>query len=106
MPQALLALSTCPDADTAARIARTLVEEHLAACVNRVPGVVSTYRWQDRVQEEGEILLVIKTTRERFRALRDRLLELHPYEVPELVALDIATGHPAYLDWIAAVTEG
>lgn len=80
------------------------VEERLAACVNRLSGVHSTYRWQDRVAEEPEVLLVIKTTHERFDALRDRLLELHPYDVPELVALDISGGHVPYLEWIGAET--
>jgi periplasmic divalent cation tolerance protein len=95
---ALFCLSTCPDAETAARIARALVAERLAACVNRVPGVTSTYRWQGEVHDAAEVLLLIKTTRERFDALRDRLVELHPYEVPELIALDIADGLPVYLD--------
>lgn len=104
MAQPLLALSTCPDVETAARIARVLVEERLAACVNRLPGVVSTYRWQGEIHEDAEVLLVIKTTRERFEALRARLLELHPYELPELVALEMAEGLPAYLDWLARET--
>jgi len=101
---ALLCLSTCSDAETAGRIARTLVEERLAACVNRASGVRSTYRWQGRVVEEAEVLLVIKTTREHFDALRHRLLELHPYEVPELMAFEVADGHVPYLEWIAAET--
>jgi periplasmic divalent cation tolerance protein len=82
-----------------------LVEERLAACVNRLPGAHSTYRWQGKVIDDSEVLLVIKTIPERFDALRDRLLELHPYEVPELVALEVVDGHPAYLDWIAAATS-
>lgn len=104
MTDALLCLSTCPDAETAARVARTLVEERLAACVNRVPGVASTYRWQGEVHDDAEVLLLVKTTRESFVALRDRLVELHPYEVPELIALAIDDGSPAYLQWIAAET--
>lgn len=104
MPHPLLCLSTCPDPETAGRIARALVEERMAACVNRLPGVHSTYRWQGRVLEEAEVLLVIKTTRERFGALRDRLVELHPYEVPELVELEITGGFGPYLDWIVAET--
>jgi periplasmic divalent cation tolerance protein len=106
MPHRLLCLSTCPDAETAARIARALVEERLAACVNRLPGVQSVYRWEGRVVEEAEVLLVIKTNRERFAALRGRLIELHPHEVPELVALEIRDGYGPYLDWIAAETTG
>ena len=104
MSHALLVLSTCPDAESAGRIARALVEERLAACVNRLAGVDSTYHWQGKVLEEREVLLVIKTRRERFDALRDRLLELHPHEVPELVALEIPDGYRPYLDWIAAET--
>jgi periplasmic divalent cation tolerance protein len=102
---ALLCLSTCPDAETAARIARALVEERLAACVNRVPGIASTYRWQGKIHDETEVLLLIKTTRERFDTLHKRLLELHPYALPELIALDIADGHAPYLDWIGAGTR-
>lgn len=102
----LLALSTCPDAETATRIARVLVEEQLAACVNRMPGIQSTYRWQGEIHDDAEVLLLIKTTRERFDALRARLVALHPCEVPELIALDIADGHIPYLDWIARETAG
>jgi periplasmic divalent cation tolerance protein len=76
----------------------------LAACVNQFPGVVSTYRWQGKIHEDAEVLLVIKTTRERFDALRDRLVGLHPYEVPELIALEVADGLPAYLEWVARET--
>mgnify|MGYP001605948150 CR=1 FL=1 len=104
MDTALLCLSTCPDTETAAKIARALVEERLAACVNRVSGIASTYRWQGKIHDDAEVLLVIKTTRERFDALRERLMELHPYDVPELVALEIAEGLPAYLDWLARET--
>lgn len=101
---ALVCLSTCPDTDAATRIARALVEERLAACVNRIAGIASTYRWQGRIQNDAEVLLLIKTTRERFAALRDRLLELSPYDTPELIALDIVDGSRAYLDWITAET--
>lgn len=104
MPSPLLCLSTCPDPGTAARIAHALVEERLAACVNRVPGIASSYRWQGQIHEDAEVLLLIKTTRERFEALRERLIELHPYEVPELIALDIADGSAVYLDWLARET--
>jgi periplasmic divalent cation tolerance protein len=104
MPSALLCLSTCPDVETAARIARTLVEERPAACVNRVPGIASTYRWRGEIHDDAEVLLIIKTTRERFDALRERLVELHPYELPELMAVEIAEGLPAYLDWLALET--
>ncbi|MCE3004224.1 MAG: divalent-cation tolerance protein CutA [Xanthomonadaceae bacterium] len=98
----LLAFCTCPDEATAARIARALVDERLASCVNRLPGVRSTYRWQGAVHDDAEVLLLIKTTRARLPALRERLPALHPYELPELIAVEVAGGLPAYLDWVAA----
>lgn len=98
----LLAFATCPDEATARRIADTLVGEQLAACVNLLPGVQSVYRWQGKVERAGEVLILVKTTRQRFANLRERLLALHPYELPELIAVEIADGLPAYLDWIAA----
>jgi periplasmic divalent cation tolerance protein len=101
-PAILLCLCTCPDAASAQQLAETLVGERLAACVNRLPGVFSTYRWQGKVSTEGEELLLIKTTAARFEALKARLLELHPYEVPELIALPVEHGHAAYLDWVRA----
>lgn len=104
MTACLLCLSTCPDAATATRTAHALVEERLAACVNRIPGIASTYRWQNRIQNDAEVLLLIKTTRDRFDALRERLLALSPYQMPELIALEITDGSPAYLQWIAAET--
>ena len=101
-PTALLCLCTCPDAASARQLAETLVGERLAACVNRLPGVISTYRWQDEVSTDGEELLLIKTTAARFEALKTRLLELHPYELPELIAVPVERGHEAYLDWVRA----
>ena len=99
-------LCTCPDdGPTADSIASALVAERLAACVNRLPGVKSTYRWQDEVRHDTEALLLIKTTRERFDALRARILALHPYELPEIIAVDIALGLDRYLSWIAAETR-
>ena len=99
-----LILSTCPDADTAQRLARTLVEERLAACVSLLPGVLSTYRWQGRVEQANEVQLLAKTSADRRDALMARLAELHPYELPEILAVEIA-GLPAYLDWVAAETR-
>lgn len=104
-PAALLCLCTCPDAACAQQLAETLVGERLAACVNRLPGVLSTYRWQGRVQTDGEELLLIKTTAARFPALKTRLLELHPYALPELIALPVELGHAAYLDWLRSATS-
>jgi len=96
----LLCYCTCPDAGSAQAIATALVGERLAACVNRLPGVTSTFRWQDEVVSDTEELLLIKTTASRFEALRCRLLALHPYELPELVAVSVERGHSAYLDWV------
>lgn len=101
---ALIVHCTCPDADSATRIARALIEEGLAACVQALPGVVSTYRWQGAVQIDAEVLLLIKTTRARWPALKARLPALHPYEVPELLAVDAVDGLPQYLAWLANST--
>lgn len=95
---------TCPDEASASRIAAALVDEALAACVSRLPGLSSTWRWEGAVQEGAEILLLIKTRAERFAALEARVVALHPYAVPELVALPIERGHAPYLDWLAAST--
>jgi periplasmic divalent cation tolerance protein len=96
----VVALSTVGSAEEADRLARALVERRLAACVNVVPGVVSHYRWQGELQRDEERLLVIKTRAERIEALRDALRELHPYELPELVAFEITAGSEAYLKWL------
>jgi periplasmic divalent cation tolerance protein len=96
----LLCYCSCPDAACAQAIAEALVGERLAACVNRLPAVHSTYRWQGAVTCDSEELLLIKTTAARFYALKTRLLELHPYELPELVAVPVQRGHEAYLDWV------
>jgi periplasmic divalent cation tolerance protein len=99
-PTCQIVLTTCPDADSAARLARALVEENLAACVNVLPPMRSVYRWKGRIEEASEHLLVIKSAVAQFPALRDRLRALHPYELPEIVALPIRDGLPEYLAWI------
>ena len=96
----VVALSTVATAADADRLARALVERRLAACVNVVPGVVSHYRYQGELHRDQEQLLVIKTRAERMGALRAALAELHPYDVPELVALEISDGNEAYLAWL------
>ena len=96
----LVVFCTCPDEASAARIAHALVEERLAACVNRLPGVRSTYRWKDAVHEDSEVLLVIKTAEDRFEALRERVVALHLHELPELVAVKVAAGLAPYLRWV------
>ena len=102
---ALICLCTCPDAGTARRIADALVAERLAACVNVLPGVTSVYRWQGKVESAAETLLLAKSTDERLEALTARIVALHPYELPEVVAVDIAGGLPGYLAWIADETR-
>lgn len=101
---ALVVLVTTPTAEKAAEIARAVVGERLAACGNVVPGLRSIYRWQGQVQDDAEVLLLLKTTRARFEALRDRVLALHPYEVPEVIAVGVEAGSAAYLAWIARET--
>lgn len=96
----IVVLTTCPDEAAASRIARDLVESGLAACVSRVGPVHSTYRWQGAVQDEPEVLLVIKTVIPRYSELEMRLKSLHPYEVPEIIALSVASGSPEYLGWL------
>ena len=98
---ALICFCTCPDAASAERIATALVQERLAACVNIVSGLRSVYRWQDQVEAADEVLLLIKTHADTYPALQARLLALHPYELPELLAVEAAAGLPAYLDWVA-----
>lgn len=100
-----LVLSSCPDTASAERIASMLVEERLAACVNLLPGVTSIYRWQGRVERAGEIQLLIKTTHECLPAVIARVQALHPHELPEVIAVEVRTGLPAYLDWVAAETR-
>lgn len=102
MADVLLVLVTAPDAEVAAGLARALVEARLAACGNVVPGLRSIYRWEGKVCDEPEALLVLKTTRDRFEALRDEVLRRHPYQVPEVVALPVQAGSAAYLDWVRA----
>jgi periplasmic divalent cation tolerance protein len=84
----------------ASRIASALVERRLAACVNVLPGIKSTYRWEGAVRTDAEWLLIVKTRRDRFEEVRSAIRELHSYELPEIVMLDIAEGDPAYLAWI------
>lgn len=101
---ALVVFCTCPDAACADTLARSLVERRLAACVSALPGLRSTYRWEGAVESADEVQLLIKTTRARFEALREAVLALHPYELPELIAVEAAAGSVPYLDWIGAST--
>jgi len=96
----VVVLSTVASAEDAERLARALVERRLAACVNVVPGLTSIYRWEGQVRKDEERLLVIKTRAELFEDLRTVLVELHPYELPEVIALPVADGHGPYLSWV------
>lgn len=101
----LIVYCTCPDAASAETLAQALVSERLAACVNRLPGVRSTYRWQGNVDSSDEVLLLIKTTRDRLAALVARVQALHPYELPEVIAVEAQGGSAPYLDWVAEQTR-
>ena len=96
-----IVLTTCPDKACAERIAQTLVEEGLAACVNILPPMHSIYRWKGKIEQATEQLLVIKSTVARFPAIRERIQALHPYELPEIIAVPIADGLPGYLAWLS-----
>jgi len=99
-------LITAPDASTGERLGRALVQERLAACANIVPGVVSVYWWQGDVHRDTEVLIIVKTTQDRVEAVRARVVELHPYDVPEVLALSVDAGHSPYLDWVRSEATG
>lgn len=101
---ALVCFCTCPDPDCANQIAQALVGERLAACVNIVPGLRSVYRWQGKIESADEVLLLIKARREQLAALTARICDLHPHQLPEVIAVEVAGGSAAYLDWIAGQT--
>jgi periplasmic divalent cation tolerance protein len=98
--QILLAISTFPDVDTASRVAQTLVEEKFAACANLIPAVHSIYRWKEKIETEGEVMVFFKTIQNRQAAFEEILRSLHPYEVPELIFVKIDSGSPDYLRWV------
>jgi len=98
----IVALTTVGSTGDAERIAQALVEQGHVACVNVVPGVTSFYRWKGEMTRDTEWLLVMKTTAARFEALREALVEMHPYDVPEVIELPIERGHAPYLEWIDA----
>ena len=102
MPKAMVILCTCPDEGVASRLARGLVEGELAACVNILPQIRSIYRWQGSVSDDSEVLMVIKSLASRFDELEAWLLEHHPYDVPEVIALPAENVSAKYLAWIEA----
>jgi periplasmic divalent cation tolerance protein len=100
MTDTVVVLCTCPNDQIALRIGSAVVEARLAACVNVLPAIRSIYRWQGEIAQADEILLLIKTTQQGFPALRDRIKELHSYEIPEIVAVPIVDGLAEYLGWV------
>jgi periplasmic divalent cation tolerance protein len=99
-PSIAVVLTTIGADTDAAALARTLVEERLAACVNLVPGITSIYRWKDRIERDSEQQMIIKTSSDRLQALEWRLRQLHPYELPEFIVLAVTGGSDAYLAWV------
>jgi periplasmic divalent cation tolerance protein len=104
MTDAMLVLTTLPNADAAAEMAKSIVDERLAACANLFPALRSIYRWQARLEDQNEVLVLFKTRQEHFDRLRARILELHPYEVPEVLAIPVEQAYQPYLDWLARET--
>lgn len=100
----VVVLVTAPNGDVAASIAHAVVEEKLAACVSIVPGLRSIYSWQGKICDDAEVLCLIKTRRALFPQLRDRVTTLHPYEIPEIVALPLTDGNAPYLAWLSSET--
>lgn len=105
MTEVVLILTTVPDGDLGEMVARKLVEERLAACVNLFAPMTSCYRWHSVLEREVERQLVIKTTRDRVAAVQARLAELHSYELPEFLVLPVLDGSSAYLEWVRTETD-
>lgn len=99
-PKVLTVFVTAPDREVALSLARQVVEERLAACANVMPNVTSVFRWEDSMREEPEVLLIFKTGAERVEALIERISDLHPYDVPEVLALPVEAGYGPYLEWV------
>jgi periplasmic divalent cation tolerance protein len=103
--EVLIVLTTLPDGAAAARLAQALVDRRLAACVNVLAECTSVYRWQGAVQTEREVPLLIKTRAVLYGELEAAIRELHPYELPEIVAVPVMRGHPGYLEWVMTQTQ-
>ena len=104
-PNAVEVHITAPNREQAATMARALVNERLAACVNVVDGVQSVYRWQEKVEESAEVLCLVKTRPDLLDALTARVQALHPYDVPEILAFEVMDGSPTYLNWLQESTQ-
>jgi len=105
MTDAMVVLITAPNEDDAATMAKVLVEARLAGCVNIIRNIRSLYRWQGKVEDEQEVLMIVKTREERFADLVKKVKELHSYTVPEIIALPIVNGVEEYLGWLRQETE-
>ena len=103
--RSLIILNTCPDQETANKLATLLVEKRLAACVNIIPGLSSVYQWQGEIHNDQECLLIIKTSEPRYKAVEQELKEHHPYELPEIIAVPVEKGEKNYLNWIQSATN-
>lgn len=104
--EVIVVLVTAPNQEVARSLARTLVEESLVACANILPGIESVYRWKGEICEDSEVLVILKTGASRLSALASRVKELHPYELPEVLALPAAGGLSAYLSWVLENSRG
>ena len=102
----IIVLCTTPDFECAQKISLNLIEKNLAACCNMVPGMSSIYRWQNKILQEKETMLVIKSTQQKFTALEIEIKRLHPFEVPEIISIDISDGSAEYLNWIISSLKG
>ncbi|HEX2530692.1 MAG TPA: divalent-cation tolerance protein CutA [Burkholderiaceae bacterium] len=105
MTQSLVVLTNLPNLAAAQALARHLVQQRLAACINILPAVRSVYQWQGAIEEADEVPLLVKTSTSRYAELESAIKAAHPYQVPEIIALPITAGLPAYLDWIAQTTK-
>ncbi|WP_206605685.1 divalent-cation tolerance protein CutA [Pelagibaculum spongiae] len=101
----MIAFCSCPDIEIARRVSDQMVREKLAACVSLFPGIESIYQWQDEIEHAQEVMLMIKTTKANWKSLEKLILDKHPYELPELIAVDISNGIPDYLSWIEKHTQ-
>lgn len=102
MTDALIVFCTCSSQEEALKLARALVEQEAAACVNIVPAIESVYRWEGQIETAQEFLLIVKSTRERFAALQELIVKLHSYDTPEVIAVPVVAGLPKYLAWLGA----
>lgn len=105
MNDILLVITNLPDEPSATRLSHLLIEARAAACVNQLAPCTSSYRWQGKIESESEVPLLIKTTRSAYPRLEKLILEAHPYELPEIIAVPLIAGLPGYLDWVGSETE-